>query len=511
MRLIKTRIVFSTFIFTLFILLFFSGEKTASLLSPVLLSFQFVPALLKVISNPGILVITGLIFLLVITLLFGRVYCSFLCPLGVMQDFSIALSRRFGWLKNHSFQKPLGWLRYSILTLTIALALFGSFVLVNLLDPYSLTGRIINHVLEPAFVWLYNTAIEIPKFFNIYLFQKETAYIPLLALVITLLLFSGILFISARYGRLYCNTVCPVGSLLGLISRFSIFKFTLDENHCTQCLRCETVCKAGCINPNEKTIDMTRCVACFNCVAACPQPAIKYQYASSFKTQNKWSAQRRGFVIGSAAAVFSVLLVFNDRMRAAIAATRRNQKPPVTPPGAIRLRRFTHSCSACHLCVSACPTKVLTPSFFEYGAAGLMQPLMDFEKSFCDYECNACGKVCPTGAIQPLPLEVKKLVQIGKAEIFEEICVVYVDHNNCGACGEVCPTHAISFIDKKNILYPKVDTKYCIGCGACQLVCPTTPKSIVVHALDVHEQAVKYVHTPKPAAREQIPGTDFPF
>jgi len=198
-------------------------------------------------------------------------------------------------------------------------------------------------------------------------------------------------------------------------------------------------------------------------------------------------------------------------MRAAIAATRRNQKPPVTPPGAIRLRRFTHSCSACHLCVSACPTKVLTPSFFEYGAAGLMQPLMDFEKSFCDYECNACGKVCPTGAIQPLPLEVKKLVQIGKAEIFEEICVVYVDHNNCGACGEVCPTHAISFIDKKNILYPKVDTEYCIGCGACQLVCPTTPKSIVVHALDVHEQAVKYVHTPKPATREQIPGTDFPF
>jgi len=511
LRLIKTRIVFSTFIFTLFILLFFSGEKTASLLSPVLLSFQFVPALLKVISNPGILVITGLIFLLVITLLFGRVYCSFLCPLGVMQDFSIALSRRFGWLKNHSFQKPLGWLRYSILTLTIALALFGSFVLVNLLDPYSLTGRIINHVLEPAFVWLYNTAIEIPKFFNIYLFQKETAYIPLFALVITLLFFLGILFASARYGRLYCNTVCPVGSLLGLISRFSIFKFTLDENHCTQCLRCETVCKAGCINPNEKTIDMTRCVACFNCVAACPQPAIKYQYASSFKTQNKWSAQRRGFIIGSAAAVFSVLLVFNDRMRAAIAATRRNQKPPVTPPGAIRLRRFTHSCSACHLCVSACPTKVLTPSFFEYGAAGLMQPLMDFEKSFCDYECNACGKVCPTGAIQPLPLEVKKLVQIGKAEIFEEICVVYVDHNNCGACGEVCPTHAISFIDKKNILYPKVDTEYCIGCGACQLVCPTTPKSIVVHALDVHEQAVKYVHTPKPATREQIPGTDFPF
>lgn len=510
MRLIKTRIVFSTFIFTLFVLLFLSGEKTAATLSPVLLSFQVVPDLIKIISNSGVLVIAGLVFLLFITLLFGRVYCSFLCPLGVMQDISIAISRRLDWHKNHSFQKPVGWLRYSILALTIALAFSGSLVLLNLLDPYSLTGRIINHVLEPAFVWLYNTAIEILKLFHIYLFQKETAYIPPLALVITLLFFFGILFISARYGRLYCNTVCPVGSLLGLISRFSIFKFTLDENHCAECLRCETVCKAGCINPDDKTIDMTRCVACFNCVAACPQPAIKYQYASSFKTQNKWSAPRRGFVIGSAAAIFSVLLVFNDRMRAAIAATRRNQKPPVTPPGAVNLQRFTQFCSACHLCVSACPTKVLTPSFFEYGINGILQPKMNYEKSFCDYECNACGKVCPTGAILPLKLEDKKLAQIGKAEIFEDICVVYVDHNNCGACGEVCPTHAISFIDKKNILYPKVDTKYCIGCGACQLVCPTTPKSIIVAPNEIHQTAVRYRHRRR-HRRGQETQEGFPF
>ncbi|HPD56584.1 MAG TPA: 4Fe-4S binding protein [Smithellaceae bacterium] len=511
MRLIKIRILFSSLIFTLFVILFLSSERTATSLSSVLLSFQFVPVLIKIISNPGFLVIMGLVFLLVISLLFGRVYCSFLCPLGAMQDFSIALSRRLRKRKNHSFQKPLPWLRYSILALTVALTLSGSLVLLNLLDPYSLTGRIINHVMEPSFVWIYNLAIEIPKFFHIYLFQKETAYIPPLALVVSLLFFFSIMLLSARHGRLYCNTVCPVGSLLGLISRLFLFKFTLDENHCAECLRCETVCKAGCINPNDKTIDTTRCVACFNCVAACPQPAIKYQYAPSLAAQKKWSAQRRSFVIGSAAALFSVLLAFNNKVRAALYAARRSQKPPATPPGAVNLRRFTQFCSACHLCVSACPTKVLTPSFFEYGAAGLMQPLMDFERSFCDYECNVCGNVCPTGAILPLALEDKKLVRIGKAEIFEDICVVYVDHNNCGACGEVCPTHAISFIDKKNILYPEVDTKYCIGCGACQLVCPTTPKAIVVHALDTHEQAVKYVHAVKPVKRPQMPDADFPF
>jgi ferredoxin-type protein NapF len=491
---VRFRIVFSLFIAILFVILFLNGEKTAASLSSFLLSFQFVPALLKVISNPGFFVITGLIFLLVITLLFGRVYCSFLCPLGVMQDFSIAFSRRFGWHKNHSFQKPRNWLRYSILALTIALALFGSLALVNLLDPYSLTGRIINHVLEPSFVWLYNTAIDIPKFFHIYLFQKETAYIPPPALVITLLFFLGILFISARYGRLYCNTICPVGSLLGLISRFSIFKFTLDENHCTECLRCETVCKAGCINPDDKTIDMTRCVACFNCVAACPQPAINYRPVLSSPAKNKWSPQRRGFVIGSTAAIFSVLLAFNDRIRTVITSTRSHHKIPITPPGSVNLQHFTQFCTACHLCVSACPTKVLTPSFFEYGAAGLMQPLMDFEKSFCDYECNACGKACPTGAVLPLNLEEKKLVQIGKAQLFEDICVVYIDHNNCGACGEVCPTRAISFINKQNILYPEVDIRYCIGCGACELACPTTPKSIIVEPNEIHQTAVRYRH-----------------
>jgi ferredoxin len=139
-----------------------------------------------------------------------------------------------------------------------------------------------------------------------------------------------------------------------------------------------------------------------------------------------------------------------------------------------------------------------------------MQPLMDFEKSFCDYECNACGKVCPTGAILPLKLEDKKLVQIGKAQLFEDICVVYVDHNNCGACGEVCPTHAISFIDKNNILYPKVDTKHCIGCGACQLVCPTTPKAIIVEPNEVHQTAVKYRHRRRHRRRQETQ-EDFPF
>jgi len=400
LRLVKIRIAFSLIIFLLFLVLFLSGEKIAAALSPFLLSFQLAPALLKVISNPGFLAIAALIFLLIITMLFGRVYCSFLCPLGALQDFFIALPRKIGWQQKHSYQKPLNWLRYSILALTTVTALLGSLILLILLDPYSLTGRIISHLVEPVFVWTYNKIIALPKLFHIYFFFKETAYVPLSLFLLTLAFLLLILFMSLRWGRLYCNSICPVGTILGLISRFSFFKFDIDETSCSECSSCETVCKAGCIDPENKKIDSTRCVGCFNCIASCPQPAINYKPVLFSTTRITWSPQRRGFIIGSAAAVGAVLFAFHNRIRAAVASTLPYQKQPVTPPGSVELKRFTQLCSAC-------PTKVLTPTFWEYGIAGLMQPLMDFDRSFCDYECNTCGQACPTGAILPLKLEEK--------------------------------------------------------------------------------------------------------
>jgi ferredoxin len=191
--------------------------------------------------------------------------------------------------------------------------------------------------------------------------------------------------------------------------------------------------------------------------------------------------------------------------------------PPVTPPGSLNTTHFTQACTSCSLCVSACPTQVLTPTFMDFGIAGLMQPKMNYEKSYCDYECDVCSTVCPTGAIMPLSLDEKKLTQIGEAKLLEDICVVYVNHNNCGACGEVCPTHAIRFVDKENILYPEIDKQYCIGCGACQLACPTTPRSIVVHALPVHKKAEKYTRDPQvilpevPVDQNESSDPSFPF
>ena len=198
-------------------------------------------------------------------------------------------------------------------------------------------------------------------------------------------------------------------------------------------------------------------------------------------------------------------------MRNLLGTANASQNPPITPPGSGSVEHFTQACSACHLCVSTCPTKVITPTFLEYGIGGLLQPKMNYAESFCDYECNLCGKVCPTGAILPLSQDEKKFTQIGTVDLLKEKCVVYVDKNNCGACGEVCPTHTISFIDKDNILYPEVDTKYCIGCGACEKACPTMPKSIVVRSNPVHKKATKYIATTSPVLQKKAPDADFPF
>ena len=512
MSLIKIRKVISVIIFILFALLFLGWDQLSVFLAEVLLPFQLMPALVRMITEPEALFITGLIFIALITLIFGRVYCSFLCPLGTFQDLLIAGARRIGRETRYSFSKPLNGVRYMLLAVTAAAAFVGSLSLVSLFDPYSLAGRIFTHFLQPLIVWTYNLGILALKPFDIYLYPKQTAFIPLSVLTMTAGFFLLIVFLTLRSGRSYCNTICPVGTFLGLISRVSLFQFILNQKACSECVRCENVCKAGCIDPQTASIDMSRCVGCFNCLDACSRNTISYQRKRQPTDTDTWSPARRGFVIGGIAAAVTGLLAFNSDIRTVLGTPAGAADPPVTPPGSVNTTRFTKACTACSLCVSVCPTQVLTPTFMDFGVSGLLQPKMNYEKSFCDYECNVCSKVCPTGAILAISLDEKKLTQIGEAKLLEDVCVVFVDHENCGACGEVCPTHAIRFTDKENILYPEIDKQYCIGCGACQLACPTTPRSIVVHAHPIHKKAEKYVSPEIPMEQQtSTPDKDFPF
>lgn len=509
---VRLRIAVSLFIFALFLLLFCGPEKLSVFLSQTLLPFQFVPALVRIISEPAAVFVFGFVLIILMTAIFGRVYCSFLCPLGAMQDFFIKLSKKAGWRKTHSFQKPLNLLRYSVLGLTIISAALGSLTLLNLLDPYSLAGRLITQFILPLFILIYNTAVSLLKLFDIYFFAKDTVHLTVYSILINSGLLVLILVLSFRYGRLYCNTLCPVGAFLGLISNVSFFRFVIDKAGCSGCGDCETVCKAGCVDVENATIDQSRCVACFNCVSSCPQSIVSYQSPVKNTESEKWSPVRRGFLIGSIAAGAYALSFAGTGVRNILrAANASSVEPPVTPPGSVGIDHFTKSCTACHLCVSACPTRVLTPSFLEYGAAGLLQPKMNYPESYCEYECVVCGRVCPTGAIEPLSVNEKKTTQIGVVDLLKDKCVVYINHQNCGACVEVCPTKTITFTDKGNILYPDVDNQYCIGCGACSKACPTTPKSIVVRANPVHKKAIRQTRAGAPVQQKDATPKDFPF
>ena len=514
MSLIKLRKLTSVAVLILFTGLFLGTGTLSGFLAKILLPLQLMPALIRTITRPDVLFAAGLIFIVVITFVFGRVYCSFLCPLGALQDLVIAGSRRIGRRTRHTYSRPLNAMRYMLLGLTLLFLIFGILAPVNLLDPYSVAGRIFSSILQPLIVGIYNLGILALKPFNIYLYPKDTAIVPLPVLAVTFFFFLLIAYLAATRGRLYCNSICPAGTLLGWIARHSLFQFRLNRNTCSECVRCASVCKAGCINPQDGSIDMNRCIGCFNCLDACSADAVSYRRSPARARANAWSPARRRFVVGGLAATAG-LLAFSGKVRSFLSvpsANAANADLPVTPPGSVSSSRFTSACTACALCVSVCPTRVLTPSFLDFGLAGLLQPKMNYEKSFCEYECNLCGRVCPTGAILPLLPGEKKLTQIGEAKLLEDVCVVFVDHRNCGACGEVCPTHAIRFTDKKNILYPEIDTKYCIGCGACQLACPTSPRSIIVHPRPVHGKAEKNDRPETPPVKPGKPADkDFPF
>ncbi len=462
-----------------------------------ILYFQFIPSVLRFLDL-SVMAASGFIIVIFLTFITGRTYCSVLCPLGIYQDIVSRIGgkirkkyRRFG------FTRPFTIIRYGLLGITLVITLSGGIYLITLLDPYSIFGRISTYFFKPAFLVLNNLAAGIVNKYDIYsIYKVQVKTITVLAFVIPSAFLFLVTVFSLRRGRLYCNTICPVGTLLGLVSKISLFRIRIDESSCGRCGRCALACKSSCIDFMNRSVDLSRCVTCFNCLSSCPDKAISYGLSSRNRAEKTVDSGKREFIAGTMLMLFGLSQTARAKevpVPKKASTVREEKTSPVCLPGATSIENFSSRCTACSLCVSACPKDVIQPSVLEYGIKGIMQPRMDYHKGFCNFECIICTEICPTGALMPLALEAKKLTQLGKAVFIQDNCIVHTEKTDCGACSEHCPTKAVQMVPyEANLVIPKVTDDICIGCGACEYACPTTPyKSIFVNGNVLHVAAKK--------------------
>ena len=449
---------------------------------------QFLPAVLAL--NVG--VIAGLVLL---TLVFGRVYCSVICPLGVFQD-GIAWLRAHRSKKAYAFRKENKWLRYGIWVLFVVALVAGINVIVSLLAPYSSYGRIVQNLFQPVYLWGNNLLAWIAERAGSYAFyEKEVWLRSLPTFIVAAVTFVVIAVLAFRGGRTYCNDICPVGTTLSFFSRFAMFRPVIDESQCVRCHSCEHKCKAQCIEITKEHvgIDYSRCVDCFNCIDTCPKGGIKYRFAwgkkdSSPSVQNdKADTGRRAFMSGAAVALGAAALKGVEakaqsltKVDGGFAAVLPKQAPerevPLTPPGSIGPKDFYRHCTACQLCVAECPNNVLRPSD---NLEHLMQPQMSYEKGFCRPECTRCSELCPSGAIRRITREEKTQYHIGTARVNPELCFMATGKTTCGKCVQACPSGAIKLVSFGEHRIPAIAEEVCTGCGACEYLCPVRPISAI--------------------------------
>lgn len=460
---------------------------------------QALPALLAL--NMGVV-----IFLVVLTLIFGRIYCSVICPLGVMQDIvSWISSRRKKKKYRFSYSPAKNRLRYIVFTLFVIAMIGGVVSLAALLAPYSAYGRIVQNLFSPLYRWGNNLLAYLSERAGSYAFYETEVWLcSLPTFIIAAVTFTVLFVLAWRNGRTYCNTICPVGTVLGFLSRFSLFRITIDSKKCNACGLCSRRCKSACINGINHTVDYSRCVACMDCVSTCKHGAIKYELCNiktavhpaenaakatptTPKTEEKpVDKSRRSFLTASAMiAGTAVLNAQGKKVDGGMAVILDKKMPkrntPILPPGVWSARHFAQHCTACQLCVSVCPNNVLRPSA---NLPTLMQPESSYERGYCRPECTKCSKVCPTGAIKKITPAEKSSIQIGHAVWVKENCIPLTDGVNCGNCARHCPTGAILMVasnpdtpDSPKI--PVVNTERCIGCGACENLCPARPFSAI--------------------------------
>ncbi len=516
MMLRKIRLTLAIIFFGLITLLFLDFTGTLHAWLSWMATIQFLPAVLA-------LHFVAVAVWVVITLVFGRIYCSVVCPLGVMQDVVSWISGRRNKKRKRlrfSYSPAKQWLRYTMLIIFVVALVAGVGSLAALLAPYSSYGRIAQNLFQPIYLLGNNALAYLAERMDSYAFYSREVWIRSLpTFLIALATFVILIVLAWRNGRTYCNTICPVGTVLSFFARFSWMKVRIDEDKCIGCGLCAKGCKASCIDFKNHKIDYSRCVVCGDCLDNCHKNALHFgrlseerrvkseetTFGGRRESQSNSSVTpnashipdsgRRAFLLAAATATASAALAQEKKkVDGGLAAVTQKEpfkrSTPITPPGSLSAQNMAQHCTACQLCVSQCPNDVLRPST---DLMKLMQPTMSYERGYCRPECHRCSEVCPTGAIKPIKKEDKSSIQIGHAVWSKKNCIVFTDGVECGNCARHCPSGAIMMIpsnpkDENSPKFPAVNLSRCIGCGACENLCPAKPFSAIhVEGHEVHK------------------------
>lgn len=486
-------------------LLFVDFTGTARQLWPWMAKIQFVPAVLS--ANA-----LALLLLLALTLVFGRVYCSVICPLGILQDV-------VSWLRGRFSSKKNGVLRFKyvaehrrarliVLGVFVALLVLGltqllAAAIAGLIAPYSAYGRIASQIFAPVIYFCNNLlASWSASQPDNYTFAPVAYAVSVPVLSVAIITLVAISVLAWRGGRDYCNVICPVGTILGYLSKFSLLKVRIDTNKCVNCGLCGRSCKSKCIDVKAHAIDYSRCVACMDCLGRCKESALAYTWrrpsAQVADTTDKADKGRRSFMVTAGIVASALALDAVAKTDGGLTPLKPKQSPkrdvPLVPAGSVSVKHFSSHCTACQLCIQSCPSKVLKPST---DLAHFMQPMMDFTENYCDPLCTVCSGVCPVGAILPITKEEKTAIKIGNAVVDPSLCISATEGVKCGSCAAHCPAGAIMMIDDPahpGNKRPAVNEEACIGCGSCEYHCPvgtiatmaSPTAAINVYALPVH-------------------------